>query len=69
MIQLVTNSARMQECAEAIERKTHQKITTAGTVSKAVASLEGQEFEALLIDESMTQMDNRAELTVLTHGE
>ena len=68
MILLVTNSARLQECAEAIARKTHQKVTSAGTVAKAIASLEREEFEALVIDESMTQMDNSAEPAILAHA-
>ena len=68
MILLVTNSARMQECAEAIERKTHQKITIASTVSRAITSLENQEFEALVIDEAMTHMDSSVESTLLAHA-
>jgi hypothetical protein len=68
LILLVANSVRAQECAEAIERKTHDKVTTAGTVTKAIASLERAEFEVLVLDELMMQMNNSAEPTILAHA-
>lgn len=68
MILLVTSSARAQECAEAIERKTHHKSTLARAVASAINSLEDQEFEALVIDESLTQIDNSAELAMFAHA-
>ncbi len=68
MILLVTASSRAQECAEAIERKTHQKTLTARTLAKAVESLQRQEFDAVVFDESLQQTEASAENTVLLHG-
>lgn len=67
MILLVTASSRAQECAEAIERKTHQKALTARTLAKAVESLQQQEFDAVVFDESLQQTEASAENTVLLH--
>jgi hypothetical protein len=58
----------VQECAEAIERKCHQKIATASSLAKTIASLERHEFEALVIDESILQMDNGAEPAIFARA-
>lgn len=68
MILLVTASSRSQECAEAIERKTHQKTLTARSSAKAIESLQVQEFDVLVFDESLQQAETSAENMVLTHG-
>jgi hypothetical protein len=68
VILLVTGSARAQQCAEAIEEKSHQKTVVASTVAKAIASLERHEFEALVVDESLVQMDSSAEPALFGHA-
>ena len=68
MILLVTSSARAQQCAEAIEEKSHQKTAVASTVAKAITSLERHEFEALVVDESLLQMDCSAEPALFAHA-
>jgi hypothetical protein len=68
MILLVTGSSRAQECAAAIETKTHHKTLTASSPAKATENLRLQEFDALVIDESFQQVDSGAENLVLSHG-
>jgi hypothetical protein len=69
VILLITASSRAQECAEAIERKTHQKTLIARSPAKAAQSLQQQAFDALVFDESLQQIEPSAENTVLMHGE
>ena len=68
MILLVTGSSRAQECATAIEKKTHHKALVAGLPAKAVESLQLHQFDTLVIDESFQQVDGGAENLILTHA-
>ena len=68
MIILVTASSRSQECAAAIERKTHQETLIAASLAAAVEFVQGQDAEALVIDESWQQVENTIDKLVEAHA-
>ena len=68
MILLVTGSSRAQECAAAIEKKTHHKTLIAQSPAKAIECLQLHDCHALVVDESFQQVNSGAESLVLTHG-
>ena len=68
MILLLTASSRAQECAGAIERKTHQKTLIARSSTKVMERLQLQEFDVLVFDESLQQSETSAENMLLAHG-
>lgn len=68
MIILVTGSSRSEECAAAIERKTHQKTTIAASLAMAIECLQEQEVEALVIDDSFQQVESRIDSLVATYA-
>ena len=57
MIVLVTGSSRAEECAAAIERKTHLSMAVARSVAALKDWLVKAEVEALVVDESFQQVD------------
>jgi hypothetical protein len=68
MIILVTASSRGEECAAAIEQKTHQKTQIAHSVNQAIALLQKHEFDVLVLDESFQQVEIGAEGLVANHA-
>lgn len=68
MIVLITGSSRGQECAAAIEGKTHQKTLIATSMAAANEYLQGQEAEAVVIDESFQQVESGIERLVEVHA-
>jgi len=60
MVLLVTTSCRAKECAAALEQGTRQRICLANTITRALAKLQEAEYEALVIDESLVEIDDRA---------
>jgi DNA-binding NarL/FixJ family response regulator len=68
MILLVTGSSRAQECAAAIEKKTHHKTVTANSPAKAIEYLQLHECDALVMDESFQQVNRGSDNLVLAHG-
>jgi len=68
MILLVTGSSRGQECAAAIEQKTHQKLQIAASLNQAVGLLQAHEYDVLVLDESFQQLEAAAESMVTTHA-
>ncbi len=68
MILLVTGSSRAQECAAAIEKKTHHKTLIASSPARAIECLQLHEFDVLVMDESFQQVDSGSENLVVAHG-
>ena len=68
MIVLITGSSRGQECAAAIESKTHQKTQIAASLAAATAHVQRQDAEALVIDESFQQVESGIEHLVEAHA-
>lgn len=68
MILLVTGSSRAQECAAAIEKRTHHKTLAVSASAKAIESLQFDEFDAVVMDESFQQADGGGENLVLAHA-
>lgn len=60
MILLVSTSSRAKDCAVALEQSTKQKIQLAPSVSRAYAMLQAREYEVLLVDESLAEIDDTA---------
>jgi hypothetical protein len=60
MILLISTSSRAKDCAAALEQSTCQKIQLASSVSKAFALLQAREYEVLLVDESLAEIDDSA---------
>lgn len=64
MIILMTASSRGEECATAIEQRTHQKAQIARSVNQAIALLQNHEYEVVVLDESFQQLEIGAESLV-----
>ena len=68
MILLVTASSRAKECAAALETDTRQKVEWAHSVNRALIKLQQNEYDALLIDESLVEIDDTAVNALLNHA-
>lgn len=68
MILLVTISSRAKECAAALESSSRQKVAVADSVSRALAKLQLAEYDALIIDESLVEIDDSAVDALLNHA-
>lgn len=60
MILLITSSSRAKECAAALEQSVRRKVALANSVSRALAKLQENEYETLVIDESLVEIDDSA---------
>ena len=60
MILLITSSSRAKECAAALEQSARRKVALANSVSRALAKLQENEYETLVIDESLVEIDDSA---------
>lgn len=60
MTLLVTASSRGKECGMALETGAQQKVELAHSVSRALAKLQHSEYDALVIDESLVEIDDAA---------
>ena len=65
MILLVSTSSRAKECAAALEQSTRQKIRLANSVSRALAMLQDNEYKAMVVDESLVEIDDSTIDTLL----
>jgi hypothetical protein len=65
---LITTSSRAKECAVALEQNTRQKIQLANSVGRALAMLQSKEYEALIVDESLVEIDDTAIDALLNHA-
>jgi len=68
MILLVTASSRAKECACALEQSSRQKVDIANSVPRALAKLQAKEYEALVADESLVEIDDSAIDALLNHA-
>lgn len=68
MILLVTASSRAKECAAALEVSARQKVDSAPTVGRALAKLQHTEYDALVVDESLVELDDNAVSALLNHA-
>ncbi len=68
MILLVTTSSRAKDCAAALEQEVRQKVVLANSVSRALARLQSAEFDALVVDESLVEIDDSAIDALLNHA-
>ena len=68
MILLVTTSSRAKDCAAALEQGARQKVALANSVSRALARLQSAEFDALVVDESLVEIDDTAIDALLNHA-
>src|SRR5215469_5676379 len=68
MILLVTTSSRAKECATALEQSARQKVTLASSVRSALLKLQQAEYDALIIDESLVEIDDAAIDALLNHA-
>jgi len=68
MILLVTTSGRAKECAAALEQSARQKVAIANSVGRALVRLQSGEYDALVIDESLVEIDDGAIDALLNHA-
>ena len=68
MILLVTTSSRAKECAAALEQSARQKVCLANSVARALARLQESEYDALIVDESLVEIDDSAIDALLNHA-
>jgi hypothetical protein len=68
MILLVTASSRAKECAAALEMSARQKVDLAHSVRRALAKLQQTEYDALIVDESLVEIDDSAVNALLNYA-
>jgi len=68
MILLITASSRAKECAAALEIGARQKVDLANSVSRALAKLQHGEYDALVVDELLVEIDDSAIHSLLNHS-
>lgn len=68
MILLVSTSSRAKDCAAALEQGARQKVALANSVGRALARLQAAEFDALVVDESLVEIDDSAIDALLNHA-
>jgi hypothetical protein len=69
VIIVLTGSLRGEEYAAAIEGRNHQKTLLAASRAEAVACLQEQDAEALVIDQSFQMVENGIDSLVASHAE
>lgn len=67
MILLITPSVRAQECAQAIQRSTSETVQMAATVQQAGERLRGQEYIAVILDQSVAEAEPNETDLALEH--
>ena len=68
MIILVSAWSRAKECAAAIEQKSHQETQMAASLSKALELLQSHEYDIIVVDESVQQVESGAEGLVTSYA-
>ncbi|HVP56069.1 MAG TPA: hypothetical protein VMU45_13860 [Candidatus Eisenbacteria bacterium] len=68
MILLVSASSRAEECATAIEQKTHQTTQISRSLNHAIELLQMRDYDLLVLDESFQQLEAGAESLVASHA-
>jgi|SRR5882672_266040 len=67
MILLMTPSAKVQECAKALEEAISEPTQVAGTLRQAASQLRAQEFSAVVVDQSLVETEPDESDLVLQH--
>lgn len=67
MILLITPSAKVQECAKALESAISEPTQVVSTLRQAVTQLRSQEFLAVVIDQSLAETEPEESEMVLEH--
>jgi hypothetical protein len=67
MILLITPSAKVQECAKALEEATSEALHIAATLRQAVGQLRTEEYSAVVVDQSLIESDPDESDLVLQH--
>jgi hypothetical protein len=67
MILLITPSARVQDCAQALQESTSETTQVASTLQQAAAQLREKEYSAIVIDQSLMEVDPEEGELVLQH--
>jgi len=67
MILLITPSAKVQECAKALESAISEPTQVVSTLRQAVTQLRSQEFLAVVIDQSLAETEPEESDLVLEH--
>ena len=67
MILLITPSAKVQECAKALESAISEKMQVASSLRQAVTQLRSQEYLAVVIDQLLAETEPEESELVLEH--
>ena len=67
MILLITPSAKIQECAQALQEATSEATEVASTLRQAAAQLRAHEFSAVVVDQSLVESEPDESDLVLQH--
>jgi hypothetical protein len=67
MILLITPSVRAQECAQAIQQSTTETVRIAATVKQAGERLRGEEYVAVILDQSVAEAEPSETDVALEH--
>jgi len=67
MILLITPSAKVQECAKALQEATSEPTEVASTLRQAASQLRAREFSAVVVDQSLVESEPDESDLVLQH--
>jgi hypothetical protein len=67
MILLITPSGRGQECGKALEEASSQPVHVVGSLHQAVIRLRAEEYSAVVIDQSLLELEPDQSEMVLQH--
>jgi CheY-like chemotaxis protein len=68
MILLISSSAKAADCAAALEQGTRKPTQVADSLPRAITKLQACEYEAIVIDQSLLEMDFSALDRLLNHA-
>jgi hypothetical protein len=69
MILLITPSAKVQECAQALEEATAEAVQVASSLRQAASMLRADEFSAVVVDQLLVEAEPDQSEAVLQHIE
>lgn len=67
MILLISALAKAHECARALQDASNEGVTVCSSSAEAVATLQGQEFSAVIFDQQLLEADPDEGRVVLKH--
>ncbi len=68
MILLISSSSKAADCAAAIEQGTRQATQVAQSVPRAINKLQSGDYDAVVVDQSLLEMDFSALDALLNHA-